>query len=106
MVTPRNFGKEVVLRVVPSSCNIGCQRTSFELLVKKATSHLLALRVSVRHRLHSATFVMASWMAAEERNIVGKHGHLHVFGYDSPKVVDVQQEEERQQDRSLRESLA
>ncbi len=24
MVTPRNFGREVVLRVVPSSCNDGC----------------------------------------------------------------------------------
>ncbi len=45
-------------------------------------------------------------VAAEERNIVGKHGHLHVFGYDSSKVVDVQQEEEWRQGGSLRESLA
>ncbi len=33
-------------------------------------------------------------VVAEERNIVGKHGHLHVFGFDLPKVIDVQQEEE------------
>ncbi len=45
-------------------------------------------------------------VAAEERNIGGKHGHLHVFGYDSPKAVDVQQEEEWRRDGSLRESLA
>ncbi len=45
-------------------------------------------------------------VAAEEGNVVGKHGHLHVFGYDSPKVVGVQQEEEWLQDGSLRESLA
>ncbi len=44
-------------------------------------------------------------MADEERNIVGKHGHLHVFGYVSPKVVDVQQEEEPQQDGTLRDSV-
>ncbi len=31
-------------------------------------------------------------VTAEERNTVGKHGHLYVFGYDSPKVVDVKQE--------------
>ncbi len=41
MVTPRNFGREVVLRVVPPSCNDGCQQASIEMLVKKATSHLL-----------------------------------------------------------------
>ncbi len=38
MVTPRNFGREVVLRVFPSSCTDGCQRASFGLLVKKAVS--------------------------------------------------------------------
>ncbi len=75
-----NFGREVVLREVPSSCTNGCQRASFELLMKKATSHLLALRVSLRH--------------------------LHVFGYDPPKVVDVQQKEERRQGEPLREPLA
>ncbi len=42
--------------------------------------------------------------ATEERNIVGKHGHLHVFGYGSPKIVDVQLEEERRQGGSLRKS--
>ncbi len=70
MVTPRNFGWEVVLRVVPSSCNDGCQRASFEVLVKKATSHLLVLRVSLRHRLHSATFVMAYCMTAAATSLL------------------------------------
>ncbi len=40
MVTPKNFGREVVLRVVPSYCIEGCQRSSSELLVKQAASHL------------------------------------------------------------------
>ncbi len=34
-------------------------------------------------------------MASEEGNIVCKHGHFHVFGFDPPKVADVKQEEER-----------
>ncbi len=41
MVTPRNFGRVVVLRMAPSSYNEGCQRASFELLVKNATSLLV-----------------------------------------------------------------
>ncbi len=45
-------------------------------------------------------------VAAEERSIVGKHDHLHVFGYDSPKVVDVQPKEEQRQEGPLRVSLA
>ncbi len=36
VVTPRNFGKVVVLIMAPSSYNEGCQRASFELLVKNA----------------------------------------------------------------------
>ncbi len=50
MVTPRYFGREVVLRVVASSYTDDCQRASFELLVKNATSDLLV-------------FVMASCLA-------------------------------------------
>ncbi len=45
-------------------------------------------------------------VTAEEGNTVGKHGHLYVFGYDSPKDVDVQQEEERREDGPFRKSLA
>ncbi len=37
MVTPRNFGRVVVLRMAPSRYTEGCQRASFELLVKNAT---------------------------------------------------------------------
>ncbi len=72
MVNPRNFGWEVVLRVVPYGCNDGRQRASFELLVKKAISHFLVLRVSLLHRLHSATFVMASCMAASATYLLGR----------------------------------
>ncbi len=100
MVTPRNFGREVVLRRDPSSSSVGCQRTSIELLVKDAILRLLALRVNLRRQFHSATFVIASCMAAsaisllewllKSEDILGKHDRLHVFGYDSPKVFDVQ----------------
>ncbi len=40
------------------------EAASFELLVKKATSHSLALRVSVWRLFHSANFVMGSYIAA------------------------------------------
>ncbi len=105
MVTPRNFGREIVLRRATSSCTEGCQRASFELLVKKATSHLLVFRgklaapapfCHVRYSFLNGCFSdFFIGVAAEVRNIVGKHGHHHVFGYDPPKVVGVQQEEER-----------
>ncbi len=89
MVTPRNFGREVVLRVVPHICNDGCQRAFFEVLVKKATSHLLVLRVSFAapapfcHFRYGFLYGCFSdffiGVAAEERNIVGKH-LLLLFG--------------------------
>ncbi len=68
---PRQLVVGLALRVVPSSCNDGCQRASFELLVKTATSHLLALRVTLRHRLHSTSFVLASCMAASATSLLG-----------------------------------
>ncbi len=58
LVTPRNLGNEDVLREGPSSCNEGYQRVSFELIVKKAPSLLLALRVRLWCRLHSTAFLI------------------------------------------------
>ncbi len=52
MATSWNFGNEVVVRGGPFICIEACQLASFELLVKKATSHLLALRVRLWHRIH------------------------------------------------------
>ncbi len=116
MVTARNFGREVALRVVPSSCNDGFKWTSFELLVKKSglpftcvegkfavPAPFCHVRYGFLYGCFSDFFI---GMAAEERNIVGKHGHLYAFRYDSPKVVYVQQEEERRQGAPFRESLA
>ncbi len=61
------------------------------------------VRNGVLHGCFSDFFI---GVAAQESDIVGKYGHLHIFGYDSPKVVNEQQEEEPRQHGSLRESLA
>ncbi len=70
MATPKKIGNEVVLRGDPFSCIVGCQRASFDLLVKKATSHLHALRVSLRRLIHSATFFIASYMVASASSLL------------------------------------
>ncbi len=55
MATSKNFGNEAVLRGGPFSYIEGCLLASFKLLVKKAKSHLLVLRLVARpplRRLH------------------------------------------------------
>ncbi len=56
--------------------------------MQKATSHLLAVSVSLWRLLYSVTFGMAFCMAASEY-AAGKRGHLHVFGYIAPMIVDI-----------------